>query len=154
MKLHKEILEAADEKEMDPERKKNRKEVEKLIKQLEASAKAPKKKKTYEMSLGEADAALQSIKEEEEKELVQFLETKNEISAEEFQRLQKILQSMGGKIVAGGKSVKDSLVVQFPASKEKSAREIKNMLEKRSRRISITLRKEGGKVFLTMRGDK
>jgi len=154
MKLHKEFLEAADEKEMDPERKKNRKEVEKLIKQLEASAKAPKKKKSYEMSLGEADAVLQSIKEEEEKELIKFLETKNEISADEFERLQKVLQSMGGKIVAGGKSVKDSMVVQFPASKEKEAREIKRGLEKRSRQISITFRKEKSKVFLTMRGNK
>ena len=152
MNLHREILEIEEkDQEVDPEREKNKKEVEKLIKQLEASSKKPKKKKSYEMDLGEADFVLRDIKEEE---LIKFVETKNEISSDEFERLQKVLQSMGGKIVAGGKSVKDSMVVQFPASKEKEAREIKKGLERKSRRISIAFRKEKGKVFLTMRGDK
>jgi hypothetical protein len=149
MSLHRELLEVADEEEIDPERKKNQKEVENLIKKLEASAKAPKKKKSYEMDLGEADAALQ----EEQFQSILSL-TEKEISDDEFERLQAVFKRMGGKIVQGGKSSKDSMVVQFPSSKLKDAREIKKGLERRSRQIQITIRKDGNKIFMTMRGDR
>jgi len=56
LKMHKTLLEATTSEEKDPEREKTKKEVEKLIKRLEAEAKKPKNKKPSEMSLGEADA--------------------------------------------------------------------------------------------------
>ncbi len=56
LEMHKVMLDAVAKE--DPEKKKNRTEIEKMIKDLETMAKKPKPKEPSEMSLGEAEELL------------------------------------------------------------------------------------------------
>jgi len=56
LEMHKVMLDAVTKE--DPEKKKNRKEIEKMIKHLEDETKKPKSKKPSEMSLGEAEEVI------------------------------------------------------------------------------------------------
>ena len=155
LEMHKMLLNATAPEEVDPEREKTKKEVEKLIKGLEDDAKKPKKKKPSEMSLGEADAALLSLEEDKKKVLNSILEAGPEISKEEREKFAEIFKRMGGKVIVQTGKIGDSIVIEFPASKEAAAKKIKNQITRGAKgRFESVFRKEGNKVFLTFRKNR
>jgi len=132
LEMHKVMLDAVAKE--DPEKKKNRTEIEKMIKDLEADAKKPKSKKPSEMSLGEADEV---------------------VSKQELEKFAGIFKKLGGKIIQNTGRKGDSVVIEFPANKEATVKKVNSQIMKGAKgRFESVLRKESGKVFLTFRRNR
>jgi len=89
-----------------------------------------------------------------------FVEQTDLGSPEEIENFKTVFKTAGGKVVAGTQKRGDSVVIEFPASKEENAKNIKRGLERgmkgrpKSQTFEIVLRKEKGKVFLTFRKNR
>ena len=88
-----------------------------------------------------------------------FAEQVDFSSPQEIEHFKTVFKTAGGKVVTMTGQRGDSIVVEFPASKEQAAKNIKRGLERGMKgqpkaRFEIVLRKEKNKVFLTFRKHK